>query len=323
MIGVLSPPPELPDAVVAAAIGAAWGLAVAELAYAPVGFGSHHWVLADGGGRRWFASVDDLDTRRVEVGESLDAPYGRLRASLEAAAHLRDQGCAFVVAPVRAGGGEVAVRLDDRFAAALYPHLDGESFDWSTQPSARHRDAVLDMLLALHAAPPPPSARHDGFAIPHRDEVAAAVRGEHPPAAGPYAGRTADLLAAAGPYVSGLLDRYDTLVARCRGGRRVLTHGEPHPGNTMRTAAGWHLIDWDTALVALPERDLWMLDPAQHRAYAEATGVPVDPAALDLFRLRWDLADLAMAVSRFRAPHTGSADDAENWDILERLVQPS
>ena len=32
--------------------------------------------------------------------------------------------------------------------------------------------------------------------------------------------------------------------------RMVLTHGEPHPGNTMRTVDGWRLIDWDTALVA-------------------------------------------------------------------------
>ncbi|WP_432843998.1 phosphotransferase family protein [Dactylosporangium sp. CA-092794] len=36
----------------------------------------------------------------------------------------------------------------------------------------------------------------------------------------------------------------------------VLTHGEPHPGNTMRTGGGWLLIDWDTALLAAPERDL-------------------------------------------------------------------
>ena len=37
----------------------------------------------------------------------------------------------------------------------------------------------------------------------------------------------------------------------------LLTHGEPHPGNAMLAADGWRLVDWDTALVAPLERDLW------------------------------------------------------------------
>ncbi len=34
----------------------------------------------------------------------------------------------------------------------------------------------------------------------------------------------------------------------------VLTHGEPHPGNTLMTNGGWVVVDWDTTLIA--ERDL-------------------------------------------------------------------
>lgn len=79
-----------------------------------------------------------------------------------------------------------------------------------------------------------------------------------------------------------LLARYDGLVARARQrpGRAVLTHGEPHPGNTMLTPGGWVLIDWDTALVAQPERDLWLIDPGDGTmldAYASATGVSPMP----------------------------------------------
>ncbi len=40
-------------------------------------------------------------------------------------------------------------------------------------------------------------------------------------------------------------------------GTVLLTHGEPHPGNAMLAADGWRLVDWDTALVAPLERDLW------------------------------------------------------------------
>jgi aminoglycoside phosphotransferase (APT) family kinase protein len=45
--------------------------------------------------------------------------------------------------------------------------------------------------------------------------------------------------------------------ARERGERGALTHGEPHPGNVIGTDDGWLLVDWDTAAIAQPERDLW------------------------------------------------------------------
>ncbi len=64
----------------------------------------------------------------------------------------------------------------------------------------------------------------------------------------------------------------------------------------MLTAAGWMLIDWDTALVAPPERDLWSLDPGDGSilsAYADATGVRPRASMIELYRIRWDLADIA------------------------------
>ena len=59
------------------------------------------------------------------------------------------------------------------------------------------------------------------------------------------------------------------------------------------------LIDWDTALTAPPERDLWSLDPGDGSilgAYAALTGVTPRPLLLDLYRLRWDIADIAVDV---------------------------
>jgi hypothetical protein len=41
---------------------------------------------------------------------------------------------------------------------------------------------------------------------------------------------------------------------------------------------------------------------------------------VELYRIRWDLADFAVDVSRFRRPHTGSLDDDKSWDILRSLV---
>ena len=92
----------------------------------------------------------------------------------------------------------------------------------------------------------------------------------------------------------------------------------------MLTADGWVLIDWDTALVAPPERDLWSLDPGDGtilNAYASATGVSPRPSFLDLYRLRWDIADIAMGVTRFRRRHAGSIDDGEAWELLSSLIK--
>jgi spectinomycin phosphotransferase len=103
----------------------------------------------------------------------------------------------------------------------------------------------------------------------------------------------------------------------------VLTHGEPHPGNTMRTADGWLLIDWDTALLAPPERDLWDLDPGDGTllaAYTATTGTTLRPDLLELYRLRWDLTEIAVCSARFREPHDRSADDEETWTILQHTV---
>jgi spectinomycin phosphotransferase/16S rRNA (guanine(1405)-N(7))-methyltransferase len=123
-----------------------------------------------------------------------------------------------------------------------------------------------------------------------------------------------------------LLARYDALVvqARARGTRNVLTHGEPHPGNTMLTADGWLLIDWDTALVAPPERDLWDLDPGDGSilaAYAGATGITPRPSLLGLYRLRWDIGEIAVDVGRFRRPHPGNIDDDKSWELLSSLIK--
>jgi hypothetical protein len=41
---------------------------------------------------------------------------------------------------------------------------------------------------------------------------------------------------------------------------------------------------------------------------------------LELYRIRWDLADLAVTVSGFRKPHSGNADDDKSWEILRSLV---
>ncbi len=310
------------------ALARRWEVTVASMAYRPVGFGSHHWEVIDAAGTRWFVTVDDLEARRHSLREPVNVALDRLRRSLAAARDLRDCGRTFVVAPVPTLDGEPLARTNDRFGVALYPFVEGQSFSWGEFSTPAHRHAVLDLVIAVHTAP---SAvrRHamtDDFAIPHRDELEAIFD----PAGnvedcGPYARPTTVLLVENAAPIQRLLARYDELVmeSRAQPSRTVLTHGEPHPGNTMRTSEGWLLIDWDTALVAPPERDLWSLDPGDGSvlgAYADVTGLTPLPSMLELYRIRWDLADIAVDVSRFRRHHTGSLDDDTSWDVLRCLI---
>jgi hypothetical protein len=313
---VLTPPQDLSEQTLSAALTREWGVVPASVAYRPVGFGSHHWTVTDRAGTGWFATVDDLGTAAA------DARYARLRGALDAARGLRERGHAFVLAPITTAGDEPLARLAPRYALSLYPLVEGESFDFGRYADPAHRQAVLDMVLAVHAAPADirDRAPHDAHEVPHRDALETLLAGKTPADSGPYAGRAAELFAAHAGAVRELLARHDELAAGVDPARAVLTHGETHPGNTLRTPAGWRLIDWETARVAPPERDLWLLGDEALAPYATATGVTPRPELLQMYRIRWDLTDLAVEADRFGRPHAGTAEDDKAFHIVRGVL---
>ncbi|MBE1492088.1 phosphotransferase [Plantactinospora soyae] len=326
---MLTPPDGLPEDALRTTLRQEWGLDVAALAYRPVGFGSHHWEAVDIGQVRWFVTVDELEVKRHVLDEPLDTPFDRLRAALGTTARLREHGHPYVVAPVPTRDGAPLARLSDRFGVSLYPYVEGQSFEWGEFATATQRNAVLDLVVALHTTPEElrAAALADDFAIAHRDELESSLDGAGDvDGLGPYARPAADLLVEYAAPVRRLLARYDALVstARTEPSRTVLTHGEPHPGNVMRVGDDWLLIDWETVLLAPPERDLWILsagDDSVLGAYADATGtIPLAPV-LELYRIRWHLADIAFEVSRFRSPHSGDAGDDESWKVLRSVLE--
>jgi hypothetical protein len=334
---VLTPPDGLRSDAVRSALAQGWGLAVVSLGYLALGFGSHHWEAVDSAGTRWFVTVDELASRRWSRAEPLDAVCGRLGASLAVASDLSELGLSIAVAPVPTWAGGPLLRLTDRFAVSLYPFTTGQSFTWGAFSSPEHRRAVLDLVVAVHTAPPAARghAIADDFTIACRDALeatmtsAGGIGGAAP--RGRYERAASALIAEYGTSVRLLLARYDALVslakadlAKADSVRPVLTHGEPHPGNTMLTPGGWRLIDWDTAAIAPPERDLCSLDPGDGSilaAYHQATGVTPRPGVLELYRLRWDLTDVALGAERFSSSHSGNADDEQTFALLGQLLK--
>jgi spectinomycin phosphotransferase len=245
-------PPDIRDSDVAAELARQWPLSVHELSYLPVGFGGYHWLAVDQTGSRWFVTVSDLDAPWVPD----------LQAAMQSAAWLAGEaGLEFVVAPVPTREGLVVGSLNSRHALALFPYLDATLSHFDDPIDDGDRDVIIDMLAALHTADP------SGIQVPsrplelaNRQAIEQALAGLGVPwSGGPYAEPGRELLALYERPLRQALVRFDDLLDRTRkaGGPYVTTHGEPHPGNLLRTPTGLRLIDWDMIALARPERDLW------------------------------------------------------------------
>lgn len=55
--------------------------------------------------------------------------------------------------------------------------------------------------------------------------------------------------------------------------------------------------------------------------YALATGRPVTPAGLALYRRWWDLADIAIYVDELRRPHRATEDITASWRYLTGYLE--
>lgn len=309
-------PESLDDDAVLAALRAGWDFDTQRVEHVPLGGGSYHWEVTDATGLRCFATVDDL-TRKAWLGPAGDATFAGLQRALDSALALRDAGLAFVVAPIRTRGGESLRRLDSRYAIAVYPFVSGEVGQFGRFENHEHRRAVIKMLAELHDASG--SAARAGFDIPGLEHLERALRElDEPWTGGPLSEPARAAVANAESELTELLALSGRLAAEAQreGSEWVITHGEPHAGNILRTSDGWRLVDWDTVALAPRERDLWMPLLGGDDGLADLYGKPVSSAALGFFRLAWDLKDLAEYLVVFRSPHEENADTVRQLQAL-------
>ncbi len=316
-------PSDLETDAVVEALAAGWGVEADAIEYAAVGAGSYHWIVTDAAGARGFVTVDDLD-QKAWLGETRDGARGALGRAFDTAVALRHAGREFVVAPIPASSGESLRRIGERHTVALFPFVDGEGGRWGPyEPGAR--SAVVSMLAELHRATPVASARTVGLELIGRRVLEAALRDANEtwsggplsePARQAFSGHAADV-----PEFLALADRLAAGVER-RGRTPVVTHGEPHAGNVLRTDDGHVLVDWDTVALGPRERDLWWLadEPADLAAYTALTGHEVDPEAVTFFRLAWDLNDVAEYLSVLRLPHVENEDTLDAYAGVTRCM---
>jgi spectinomycin phosphotransferase len=305
-------PEGVEDADLAATLSDQWTLAGVALEYLPVGFGGYHWLATEPTGARWFITVSDLGRE-----------YGaELEPAMETAARLAETGLEFVVAPARSRSGGTVARLGPGFGVTVFGYVPGTPGHWGDAPGVADRLRVIEMLARLHTAGVPAAAPVRAPRLARRDALTAALADlDSPWTNGPFGEPARAVLAERGPEVIAALSRFDDLVGQVAnsGAPPVLTHGEPHPGNLIYAGSQLRLIDWDTVGTAPPERDLWDLlteDGPEAAAYTRLTGRAVDPAAVELYRLRWPLDELCLSAAEFRAPHGRDADTETSFAAL-------
>ncbi|HEY9291244.1 MAG TPA: phosphotransferase [Microlunatus sp.] len=301
-------PEGLTDAAVAEAVTAHWGITSAAIEHLPVGFGSHHWELTGTDGSRWFVTADRVaaDKHRLTA----------LAAALHTAYALEHRcGLAFVVAPTPGADHRLLASVGD-YALALYPYQervgDGIADD--------HQ--LITMVSKLHKISPAliGVTEEDDLEIENRGLLESVLSGQRR-GVGPYADDFADLVGRAKPSIEESFAVHDQFRRRLRAERSswVITHGEPKTNNTMITAAGPVLIDWDTVRIGPAARDVWMLPSAEE--YAEVTGRSVPQDQLDHYHLTWDLKDLCSYTVWFAGDHERTADTELGWQGCELICQ--
>lgn len=311
-----------------------WRIEPMIMEYAPVGFGDYHWTVITAAGDRWFVKVADLEQKSHCGPDPATAAVGLERAMDTAAELALRSELGFVAGPVHGVDGRTLRPAGPRYAVSVFPLLDAEPGSFDRERTAAERSEVIDLLAALHGAEPPAATPLQRFDLTRRDTVLAALdrASDGWPDAGPFTAPLRDLLAGHRDGLRHGLAEFDAIAATMpsRPAELVITHGEPHPGNVLRDQGpagsrgltGYHLIDWDTVGLAVPERDLAGMGatPEDLDRYTAATGHRVDPRLITGYQLRWDLEELGIYADQFRDDHERSADTELAWQGLVESV---
>ncbi len=325
-----TPPLDLQPRSIALALSERWGIAGASLTYVPLGFGSHHWIAETPNGGKWFVTVDDL--RADHLADNEEASLELLTTAFQTAAHLRDTaGLSFVIGPTPNRNDGVVVRLTEHFSVAVFQFLDVAPTEYGEFRDPHDRNEAMRLVGQVHNATDQIATgnlRRNTLVIPGRAGLVDAMASlDSPWKAGPYAEPARRLLRESADSVFRKLQAFDSLVSQVMRASSswVVTHGEPHAGNIIRTGSGQLVIvDWDSVALAPRERDLWMLvneSKPDWTDYRETTATAsLSQPTMDAYGKHWDMSEIAIYVAWCRRPHERTEEMVIAWESLQQYV---
>lgn len=325
-----TPPMNLEPGAISAALSTHWNLDAVTLTYAPLGFGSHHWIAETTDGKTWFVTVDNLLSAYLEEDE--ERSFEVLATAFQTAAALRDVSkLAFVIAPIANRSGRWLHRLDERYSMAVFPFIDVEPTEFDAFPQKSDRNDAMRLVGEIHNATTQLSVellREETFLIPKQTEFLQALSAlDTPWNTGPYSEPARRLLRDHASTLHQRFGQFDRLAFEVMADRSdwVVSHGEPHAGNIIRTRSGsMVVVDWANVAYAPRERDLWMLLDEENPTWSAYTAVTnitsLSNRTLAAYRLYWNLSDIAVFVSWFRSPHDRTEETEMVWAELQAYV---
>jgi spectinomycin phosphotransferase len=293
----LREPPKLAETTIAAALEAHYHVAVAQLAFLPIGNDSASFVY------------------RVEAGDGaiffLKARAGRgfRPPSLAVPRFLHEQGVPHIAAPLPTLAGALWIGVND-FMLSLHPFIGGRT-GADAGLSDEHWLAFGATVKQFHSIRLSDELRRmlprEPF-IPTRrrllDDLDAVLAS--PAAADPIGQKLAAFWRARRGEIRAVVGRADALGGQLRraGGPLVLCHADMHTWNVLvATDRQFWLVDWDETILALKERDLMfvlgglasgLVQPHETARFLEGYGdAPIDPVALAYYRYAWAVQDMA------------------------------
>jgi spectinomycin phosphotransferase len=317
--------PGIPAARVGYIVRRQWVLDINTVDHLPVRCSgrpdSWHWVLGDDEGPRWSATVDAVGT-----GAAMRA---RL-AAYEAAAQI-GQSLEGAVTPVHTRDARIGVEVLPGLLLSVTPYVEGPPYGDGTLREDADRCALATMLGELHRHRRPRSLPrwHPGVGQPGgtaREDLLRCLAADRW-VDGPWSGPAGRLVTEARPVLERALRQLDLLGAAVCGAadRWVVSHGEPHARNLLRTPDGPRLLAWSSLALAPRERDLGeVLARAEGNdpwfAYIESGGVadPLSPDTLHVFALQRHLSSVAENAVRLSRRHGDTEDEAHRFTDLER-----
>ncbi|GMA13910.1 aminoglycoside phosphotransferase family protein [Deinococcus metallilatus] len=322
----MSREPLIPHALILRVLDEQYSLDLNRLSYLDAG--TAHAYRAEGPHGTYFLKL-------VPGGEYGQEMLERVRAEVPLLLALREETLERVPRPLftRSGGDLAWV---EGHPMLLYEWIEARNLGLEWQAAlpglapllGRLHGATERIMARIEQLPTPP----EEFAFPFAEQLTRNLRHLQALPAGSRAGM-AKLRQVLTPHlgrIEGLLDeagRYQA-ATRTRPVPFAVCHTDAHGGNVMRDEDGrlW-LIDWETARLAPPEHDLWMLGshlkdvlPAYETALGRPAGLHF--GTLAFYVCRRVLEDLAVDVQMILHEHTRPEEDAHTLSTLREYVLP-
>ena len=315
--------PDIQDSVIIAWLQEEFGLRVGELCFLPLGADVNTAVfrVVNANNNRYFLKLrkGDFDPLCVNL------PI-----------HLKAVGVQAIIAPLETAGGQGWGSLGE-YKLILYPYVEGRD-GYQVNLSERQWRLFGAALQGIHSTRLPPGIggmiAREIFSPCWRECVKDFLEQvEQYTYQDPIAAKTAVLMKENREIIGEVVRQADVLALALqnREAEFVLCHSDMHAGNLLIAGDGeLYIVDWDTPLMALKERDLSQVGGSAvwHSAREEALfyqgygPAKIDRTALAYYRYERIIQDIAEFCKQLLLTDDGGSDREQSYRYFASNFAP-